>query len=571
LLSCPLIGNAPMTLLSNTVMVKFADAAMLCTLVKVTTDANSGNVTAIVPLARSYDGFMWELAAGDYAASFSTANIFQCYDRGCQFYLPSSTSSSESFQLRSYQYNLSETDQIARMLERTSFGITRSDLTAVSSLSSTGMGNATTDVLSYKMAQWVRIQMMSNVTSHREFWRQRANPRILGPSIVGLPNRPCQVGARFRRFSFIRNDFRSGTSIRLNSTTSPIVVRMNGIPRTVIGNISILNSQYANYTFNTTRDYFLCWNPEEVVGGHMYIFLEDGTCQPILNPVVNFTGLENVPTYVLSIPAGPGTLVPIDVSFTNGEEFILTQPLSDPRCSTIPDVVELNGPPIFAVMSDGSWLQFDPRLSLKYNTIQSPIADGGGQDEIHSRNVMACSNVPRTFLNEKQCSVSYVPLTCGTTSSTPDTLIKLDEPTLLNLFNLTGRYVYGLTGLTVIDEYNNMITHPCTPGLRSRWLLKNLTLCNATAIFNTTNLTLSNLLRTSTDTNSYFRDITFPQSGATCDPLDTNPAIELQVGDKCWTRVHPEYLSVYDVSFVYLYIRAYLQRYDKYSLCPLLS
>ena len=315
-----------------------------------------------------------------------------------------------------------------------------------------------------------------------------------------------------------------------------------------MSNISILNSKYTNYTFNTTRDYRLCGNPEEVVGGRLYITLEDGSCQPVLNPAVNFKGVENLPTYVITVPAGPSSLRAIDTSFTNGDEFILLQPLSDSRCSMIPDVVEVNDPPIFGALSDGSWLQFDPRLNLEGNTIQRPIADGGGQDAVHSGKVMACSNVPRTFLNENQCSISKAPLTCGTVSSAPDVFIKLDEPTLLTLYNLTGRYVYGLKGLAVIDQYNNMIAHPCTPGLRSRWLLKDLSTCNATDIFNATNLTLSGLLKRSTDANPYFRDVTFPKSGAECDPLDTNPEIELQVNDKCWTRVHPEYLSVYDVS-----------------------
>jgi hypothetical protein len=177
MLTCPIVGNAPMTLVSKTVMLKFSDAERLCTLVKVTVDTGSGNVTAIIPLAHSYDGYSWDLASGDYAASFSSLNIFQCYDRGCQFNLPS-TSSNEFFQLRSYQYILPEMDQFARLLERTSFGITQSDLNAISSLSSNGTGNLTTNALSYKIALWVQTQMMLRISSHREFWRQGSNPRV---------------------------------------------------------------------------------------------------------------------------------------------------------------------------------------------------------------------------------------------------------------------------------------------------------------------------------------------------------------------------------------------------------
>jgi hypothetical protein len=326
-----------------------------------------------------------------------------------------------------------------------------------------------------------------------------------------------------------------------------MVITMNGIPRTVVSNVNILNSQYSNYTFNTTHDYLLCGSPEEKVGGRVYIALENGSCQPILNPAVNFTGFTNLVTYRLNIP-GFEYLSPIDESSTNGDEFMLQQSLNDPTCSMVPIIVEISDPPVLSVLPDNTWLQFDPRLHFVSNTLLSPIIDGGGQDAIYSSKVMACSNVPRTFLNEKQCSLSFAPLTCGTVSSTPDIFIKLDELTLLTLFNLTGRYVYGITGLSVIDQYNNKIAHPCTPGLRSRWLLKEISLCNNSDVFNITNATLSELLWRSTDTNPYFRDITFPQSGMTCDPLDTYPAIELKVSGKCWTRVHPEYLSVYDVS-----------------------
>jgi len=552
-ISCPMIGDVPIELSIDTVMIKFADIGVLCTLVKVTTDVVSGNITVVIPLARSYDGLMWEMAAGDYSATFASTNIFECYDHGCQFRLPEKKSS-EGFQLRSYQYSIPGTDQLARMLERTSFGVTQSDLAAISSLTFLDSGNGYVDELSNKMAQWVQMQMMVNHTSHREFWRERANPRVQAPTKLGLPSNPCLRGARFRRFAFVRIDYMQGTldptsTLRFSSTKAPLIVSMNNLPRTVMSNISILNSKYSNYTVNITRDYLLCGNPEERVGGRMYITLEDGSCQPILNPAVDFTGFENIPAYVLTLPSGPSSLRPIDVSVTNGDEFILLQALNDPRCSMIPDVVELNDPPIFGVLPDGTWLQFDPRLKLEANTLSSPIADGGGEASIRSGKVMTCSNVPRTFLNENQCSVSSIPLTCGTLLSTPDVSIKLDEPTLLKLFNLTSRYVYALKGLTVIDQYNNMIAHPCTSGLRSRWLLKDVSSCNATDIFNATNWTLSDLLRRSRDTNPYFRDITIPQSGVTCDPVDTNPAIELQVDGKCWTRVHPEYLSVYDMTY----------------------
>jgi hypothetical protein len=174
-ISCPNVADISTTLSSNIVMITFADAGVLCILVKVTVDINSGNVTNIIPLARSYDNFMWELTAGEYAASYASDGIFQCYDHGCQFWLPQKMSN-EMFQLRSYQYSLPEVDQYARMLERTSFGVTQSNLREVSSLSYDSEDNI--DQISYKMAQWIKMQMTMSMTSHREYWRQRANPRV---------------------------------------------------------------------------------------------------------------------------------------------------------------------------------------------------------------------------------------------------------------------------------------------------------------------------------------------------------------------------------------------------------
>lgn len=557
-INCPPIANSVLSLSSQTVMVQFASTGMLCTLVKVTANANSSDIIAIVPLARSYDGFMWELAPGDYSTSFVSANIFQCYDKGCQFTLPVKRDN-EWFQLRSYQYSLPEIDQYARMLERTSFGVSQSDLKAISSMPSP-VANISSDTIFFKMAQWLHTQISINATSHREFWRARANPRLYAPSNVGIPNQPCQIGARYRRYAFVRNDYFAGSktsSIRISSNTFPIVILLNGVPRTVVSSITLQNNQYTNYTFNTTREYLLCKDPEGRVGGRVFVMLEDGTCQLFLNPVVNFTGFGNLPTYILKIPAvTSGNISAIESYNTNGDDLILLQTLSDTRCTSIPNIFEVNDPPVFGILPDGSWLQFDPRLNLKSNTVTKPLTDGGGQTTVQTAKMTTCSNVPRTFLNEKQCSISFAPLACGAVSTSPDVFIKLDEPTLLTLYNLTGRYVYGVKGLTVVDQLNNMIAHPCTSGLRSRWLLKDMALCYATDLFNSTNLTISNLLRRSADTNPLFRDITFPQSGV-CDPLDTNPAIEIIVDGKCWSRVHPEYLSVYDVSsacFYYHYL-----------------
>lgn len=93
--------------------------------------------------------------------------------------------------------------------------------------------------------------------------------QLPGPTSVGVPSHPWEIGARFLRFWFVSNDGLSWMNkIKVSSTSSPIVITMNGIPRTVVS------------------------NAEEVVGGRLFITLEEGSCQTTRNPAVDFTGFE---------------------------------------------------------------------------------------------------------------------------------------------------------------------------------------------------------------------------------------------------------------------------------------
>lgn len=144
---------------------------------------------------------------------------------------------------------------------------------------------------------------------------------------------------------------------------------------------------------------------------------------------------------------------------------------------------------------------------------------------------------------------------CRTTSNSDDLEVLLEDETIKQLFSLTTRYVYGLKGLNVIDQYGGntdfawKLPHPCTPNMRSRWLLKNLTDCDPTNLFSGTNASLSELIHESDDTNPYLRDIYFPEVGMSCNETDTIPDIEIEVGGSCWERVHDDYMSIYDMTY----------------------
>lgn len=169
-LSCPSVGDNPIFIPSGSVMLQPATNLTLCTLTKVVTSSETGDSFSI-PIARSYDGNSWEKAAGEYAASFFVNQGILCYESGCQINLPHLDSGSQ-FNLASYSYSLSKSDEAARFLETATFGITQSQLDAFENSSN----NIQDDIIG-----WVSNQMNASITpmtSHREFWRKRLTGRV---------------------------------------------------------------------------------------------------------------------------------------------------------------------------------------------------------------------------------------------------------------------------------------------------------------------------------------------------------------------------------------------------------
>lgn len=127
----------------------------------------------VIPLARSYDLNDWELSPGDVAVSTFENVDFLCFDQGCQINLPK-LEMGEKYQLVSSAYSLGLRDEYARFLETASFGVTARDLDIFEA--ATG-GRGAMGVI----ADFVESQMDEDavpMSSHREFWRTRSNPRV---------------------------------------------------------------------------------------------------------------------------------------------------------------------------------------------------------------------------------------------------------------------------------------------------------------------------------------------------------------------------------------------------------
>ncbi len=359
--------------------------------------------------------------------------------------------------------------------------------------------------------------------------------------------------------SFVRNDYQEWSPRILNVVgeggNGPYRLYLDGNLRTVVDDFWLGKDD--SFSFNPDYDYQICsprWFLRDVVGGDLYIKLENEECVQAENPRVDITGYENeVPSaYILDLSGE--SLELIDEELSNGGDFILPTGLSDPKCDSIPSVP--NGP-VFGKLQDGSWLQFDPRIELSTNTPSFPLVDGGKSTELASGGKSYCSNVPRTFLNEDGCVLSSD--ACRPAVST-EVDILLDGDTIKTLFDLTNRYIYGMTGLHVVDQYDDgndfpwKLPHPCTKSMRSRWMRKDVNECTPTDIFPDTHETLVELLSDESDTNPYIRDIYFPKSGKTenglkCNSTDTDPEIEISFDDQCWLRVHDDHWSIFDLTY----------------------
>ena len=127
--------------------------------------------------------------------------------------------------------------------------------------------------------------------------------------------------------------------------------------------------------------------------------------------------------------------------------------------------------------------------------------------------------------------------------------ITLNNLTIAALNHLEDRYIYSIEGL-LVKHGAFSLEHPCTPGLRSRWKLIDLSNCNQTELDYNTNSSIYNLLIESNDKNEYIRDIQFPTGESKCNASDIESEIEIEVQGSCWKRVHDEHLSIFDVSYI---------------------
>jgi hypothetical protein len=167
---CPPVGQY-IELFAGPVMLE--RSSTLCIITKANVDSG-GIQSEIAPVARSFNGGDWEKHAGDFAEALLYGQQFGDYVQGCQINLPELAPGQKYFitsYIDSAARRLNTVDEekraVARLLEQATFGTTLTDLNDWTK------GPVTKETA----AEWVKEQMAMPATSHRQFFRERTNPR----------------------------------------------------------------------------------------------------------------------------------------------------------------------------------------------------------------------------------------------------------------------------------------------------------------------------------------------------------------------------------------------------------
>jgi len=110
---CPEELLTPVEVPSGPIML--ARSSTLCLLTKAVPDAD-GNLSNVAPVAMSYDDRDWEKSAGDFSLDLLYGQSFGDYGDGSHITLPELEAGSKYY-LTSYEHSVSETDQVAGLLE----------------------------------------------------------------------------------------------------------------------------------------------------------------------------------------------------------------------------------------------------------------------------------------------------------------------------------------------------------------------------------------------------------------------------------------------------------------------
>lgn len=485
-----------------------------------------------VPVGRSYNGNNWESVAGPYPYL-----EYKCESSYCETIIPHDIQQQHlvTFELNMMpSISLSKRDEIARFLEQTTFGTEPGELAEMERKA------AETSDLMHLFSDWVYNQIYNmTATSHRAFYRRYVDSPLFHPYREGEQRTPCKRGARWRWYSFTRNDLREQLSV--GKMSGRFVLSVNGVMRTMVGNLVF----ESNVRFRHKRqESFTICRVEETVYGKFGI-LYDGQCElfKVGNPAVRLYGMTPKPSYIVKINISKKSDFELQTYFNEKMEelteiLILKKNLNADDCNVIPYPTTHN---VYAELSNGQHMIFEPTLELADNRNQNPLNDGGGKAVRVSNGVVQCANVERNFLNEQSCKLSSHVNACAPRGKM-EGMVVLSPKMLKLFFELIKRPVYAVTGLRIEDDLS--VSSPCTSGGQSRWQHVDSCIENVKP---ETSALLGALLKNSGRDNPNVQDILLLPDEGNCHWKDVDKRqMYVKVDGQCYMNIHPDSFNIYD-------------------------
>ena len=529
----------------------------------------SGELTPY--LGRSYDGRPWE-------SSVDSRSLFSCCPLWCFVELPDIATGGD-YELRkvptSHTASLptrGSDASIARMLGQATFGPTREEIASLSkSIEESDLQNlATREETAFK--QWVRDQIDMPPSLHRAYYRRRTNPRIFKGLVMptGSSRAACAAGSRWSRFAFDESDRTKEIVATPVSTSGGVMfsLAVKGNVRTAVSadtfglpvSLGVLN-------FDEPTRLQICENQpghglylHEWVGGKLRVTnasknemkeacKDTASSWVAVNPAVSF----------------PSTLRPKTMQvFSEGEIKLKNvtsswKPDNDLILESTPEVECIDGLDHIQIGDDkGPIYRRDYRLEMVDNTLAKPAENRPA----HATMSGTCPSVPATFVNRKSCVMrpSCAPLTYKSS------LFTLNRTTLRAMYERSGKLIYVMEGMRLEATHSKDLCkskvesacEPCTAKI-SRWKHEAISgnsqsgCISATTLDANTSATLIAAINASlqNDKNPHVIDVdvkSLTDDGAQCNPAAAFGA-SVEFEGKCFTHVHPQYLSVCDASY----------------------
>ena len=517
------------------------------------------------PVARSYDGYDWELV--EPAAGAADAPLLECSgDGACTLTVPDESTHSYRYRYvsggtpsggRRLQSAGGSADasrsEASRFLTQTTFGPTRETISALAG----ALDDPATRDGAFR--GWIGTQMALPASLHREYWRRRTSPRaIVGGTTFGSTGSPCDFGSRWVRWAFEAADRGRKLIFRETVVAGTFELTTDGVTRHVGANIWLYprdtwprvhegDAVPASPMDGDEYEIRVIDDEAEAVGGWIALRpWDDATAGRFDNDNdYSYFSLENS---AISLSTVDPYLTHV---FAHADNYTLVA-VAPHDLSTTAVLSRYDGECAMSAAAaidaflevEGVHYRHERRVRVVDNTLGSLTSrfDGWASQDFHIDSGRAtCPAVPLTFLNAAYCARQPA---CQPVSYT-STLITLDAATLADFYQVGARHVLRVTNLRLEPPYD---TGPCSVAagytdLRSRWRkLDGMASCPDAAWSSASDrLAVREALEAAS--GETVRDA----YSVSCD-ASTAAGIKISASGSCWEHVHPDEHSVIDFS-----------------------